>query len=540
MINYDQYALDFINKLDLKKTAKDEHHGSCPNCGGDDRFWIKNFDGQLIHNCRHCEFDERQPILRELGLIPESLSTSVPYHQKKNIPLLDGAKLDGDVVKVPISELKTGNHLGHQKIRPNGEKRYSTGMKKDGAGCFIGEKSNILYVCEGWATAVAIHKATGEQALFALDAKTMVKTVKDLDHPNIIIAADHDEVGIEAAKATGLPYALPENDGWDWWDAYNTSGIEVVKKQLKSLNGKNEFTLEGYEFLTGSELASETYEPIEYLYPDIIPTPNLVLLAGAPKLGKSWFAFLLIDKLTEKNHRVVYLANEDSNERLQKRYTEVVDFPSDKILFLGGLSNDKKIPKGKNAHLFIRAIKQKHDPKVIIIDTMAAIRSANQKDNYNSIEDEFSAFRHLAHELDITIICVHHTKKKTDYEIEPLDSILGSQAIAGTVETVLVMQKIIGTKNVSLFVTGKDVEEQDLTLPWRYPGYSEPVLSSVAELGSAQIEVLSYIKDHPRCTQASIVNELGKSKAQVSEICGKLITKDLIRKYDQGLLVCTE
>ena len=68
----------------------------------------------------------------------------------------------------------------------------------------------------------------------------MVKTVKELDHPNIIIAADHDEAGIEAAKATGLPYALPEKEGWDWWDVYNTSGIEVVKKHLTILNGKNE------------------------------------------------------------------------------------------------------------------------------------------------------------------------------------------------------------------------------------------------------------------------------------------------------------
>ncbi len=99
---------------------------------------------------------------------------------------------------------------------------------KEGAGAFIGDPSEKLYVCEGWATAVTVHISTGEQALFALDAKTLPKTVKLLKHPNIVIAADNDAEGIEAARATGLPWAAPKRNGDDWWDIFDRDGKEAV------------------------------------------------------------------------------------------------------------------------------------------------------------------------------------------------------------------------------------------------------------------------------------------------------------------------
>lgn len=57
--------------------------------------------------------------------------------------------------------------------------------------------------------------STKKQVLFRLDAKTLVQTPKLLKHQNIVVAADNDEEGIRAAKATGLAYAVPEEEGLD-------------------------------------------------------------------------------------------------------------------------------------------------------------------------------------------------------------------------------------------------------------------------------------------------------------------------------------
>ena len=102
--------------------------------------------------------------------------------------------------------------------------------------------------------------------------------------------------------------------------------------------------------------------------------------------------------------------------------------------------------------------------------------------------------------------------------METLDSILGSQGIAATLDTILIMQAQTGTKDVNLFVTGKDVEQQELAL-------LGTILHSVSQ-------------DHPRCTQAAICAATYKQKSQVSKIVNQLIVRDLIRKKE-GVMICS-
>ena len=133
-----------------------------------------------------------------------------------------------------LVNVKTYKFAANQTILPSGKKIFSKGLVKEGVGAFIGKQSSRLYICEGWATAVAVHLATEQQALFALDAKTLPKTVKLLRHPDIVIAADNDDEGIAAAKATGLPFAMPEREGEDWWDVFDRDGKVAVMEVLSA------------------------------------------------------------------------------------------------------------------------------------------------------------------------------------------------------------------------------------------------------------------------------------------------------------------
>ena len=42
------------------------------------------------------------------------------------------------------------------------------------------------------------------------------------------MTADNDEEGIRAAKAPGLPYTVPEEEGLDWWDIWTHDGDQAV------------------------------------------------------------------------------------------------------------------------------------------------------------------------------------------------------------------------------------------------------------------------------------------------------------------------
>ena len=122
--------------------------------------------------------------------------------------------------------------------------------------------------------------------------------------------------------------------------------------------------------------------------------------------------------------------------------------------------------------------------------------------------------------------------------MEPLNSILGSQGIATTLDTNLIMQAQTGTKDVNLLVTGKDVQQQDLALKWSYPSFSETSPSATASLGQAQEQVYDYIRNHTYCTQAAICDATNKQESQVSDIVKKLITHDLILRKER-MLICS-
>ena len=51
---WSEFGQTIINNLELKKTSQGEFHGPCPSCSGTDRFWIKEFQGEVMVNCRKC------------------------------------------------------------------------------------------------------------------------------------------------------------------------------------------------------------------------------------------------------------------------------------------------------------------------------------------------------------------------------------------------------------------------------------------------------------------------------------------------------
>ena len=153
-----------------------------------------------------------------------------------------------------------------------------------------------------------------------------------------------------------------------------------------------------------------------------------------------------------------------------------------------------------------------------------------------SVNDFWDWYK-LAHELGIAVVAVHHNRKKTDTDGSPLDAILGSQGISATVETILILQQVVGSQSIDLFVTGKDIVEQELRYEWQSPGFAAAGETIEAELGSFQKACLDHIRDHPRCKQYAIAEETKRSKGQVSEAIVKLIERGLVTKADDGNLI---
>ena len=87
---------------------------------------------------------------------------------------------------------------------------------------------------------------------------------------------------------------------------------EQVHSEVRT---SDEFVLDQFEFLTGSELLAKYHEPLVFLYEEIITTPSLVLLSGPSKKGKSWYILHIANEPQKARHQICYLSKEDNAKR---------------------------------------------------------------------------------------------------------------------------------------------------------------------------------------------------------------------------------
>ena len=295
--SYDLHADAVIQTYSLKQKSGKEHGDKpCPNCGGTDRFWINEHEGNLMHHCRkECDFSERQAALQRDGALPidaystpneeHRISEQTAYHLQKRIDLQgSGAVCDGNTVVIELFDIVTGEPRGKQFIKPDGSKKFTPKLQKEGTGAFIGTFTDVIYVTEGWADAVIVHRATGQQVLFALDAGNIPKTAAILQSMGrkVIVAADADEVGVQAAKASGAPYAVP-SIGKDWWDVFDEYGLEAVAQGLAGASRTP--TLQLFDHVLDVSL-----DPPKWLIDGILPEYAMTALVAPSYTGKSYLA----------------------------------------------------------------------------------------------------------------------------------------------------------------------------------------------------------------------------------------------------------
>ena len=87
-------------------------------------------------------------------------------------------------------------------------------------------------------------------------------------------------------------------------------------------------------------LQSTAYEPVSFVVDDLLPQ-GLHLLAGAPKIGKSFLVLQMAYQVSmgtpflgfsSRQGTVLYLALEDTCERLQKRLAQMTEQDSEHLI----------------------------------------------------------------------------------------------------------------------------------------------------------------------------------------------------------------
>jgi hypothetical protein len=225
---------------------------------------------------------------------------------------------------------------------------------------------------------------------------------------------------------------------------------------------------------------------------------GLHLLAGSPKIGKSWLALWLCNQVSagekvwefdSQKCGTLYISLEDTIDRLHLRLSRIADSGSKDTLFATTADN---LATGLIEQLE-GFVKTYPDTGLIVIDTFQRIRDCENESTYANDYREVAKIKALADRHKIAVLLIHHLRKAPDSD--PFNMVSGSTGIIGAVDSIYVLEKAKRTENAAmLHVTGRDIEDMQIKLEfdrdppvWRFTGYgnsnqkgTDPVIPQIS------------------------------------------------------------
>ena len=250
--------------------------------------------------------------------------------------------------------------------------------------------------------------------------------------------------------------------------------------------------------ITAEDLQNRTYDPTPFLVDELIPE-GLHILAGAPKIGKSWLALWLclcvsqgqpLWNFATTQGEVLYLSLEDSFQRIQTRLFDLTeDAPS--TLHFAIMADTLKRGLEQQIEQFLA---EHPNTKLVVIDTLQRVRSAGSDSNlYANDYQDIGLLKKLADNQHIAILLIHHLRKLHDDD--PMNMISGSTGLSGAADSTFVLQKSSRLANIaSLHCTGRDIPDRTLKLELGEDDHVWKLLSdSKACSGDSKISALQLV-----------------------------------------------
>lgn len=215
-------------------------------------------------------------------------------------------------------------------------------------------------------------------------------------------------------------------------------------------------------------LMTTVLPPTKFVVERLLPE-GLHILAGAPKIGKSWLALWLclcvakgesVWDFAVTKGTVLYLCLEDSLTRIQNRLFRITEDAPDTLHFAtlagsigGGLEDQLK-----------GFLTEHPGTALVVIDTLQKVRHPGENANpYASDYRDITALKRLADECGIAILLIHHLRKMNDED--PLNMISGTTGISGATDSSFVLkERKRGSGEATLYCTGRDIEYRELPL----------------------------------------------------------------------------
>lgn len=259
----------------------------------------------------------------------------------------------------------------------------------------------------------------------------------------------------------------------------------------------------GPALISAADLMRKVFPEPRWAVPDVIPE-GLTILAGAPKLGKSWLALNIgaaialggraIGKIPVQGGDVLYLALEDTPRRLQDRLRRTL--PDGSLPERLAIATSwPTLADGGAAHI-AGWLANHPDARLVIIDTFQKLRGpvATNTNQYAADYEAAGEFKRLADLYGVAFVVVHHTRKAT--ADDPLDMVSGTQGLSGAADSTCILRKQPGKADAAMYIRGRDVPEADHALTFDAVTCTWTMLGDAGEyrLSEERREILDILR----------------------------------------------
>lgn len=290
--------------------------------------------------------------------------------------------------------------------------------------------------------------------------------------------------------------------------------------------------------ITSQELLDKEFTDPAWIVDKLLPE-GMLLLAGKPKIGKSWLALQIAASVSmgvdflhhfpTTRSKVLFLALEDTERRLRKRYDMIKGFGSENLIFYTdwarGLPGLKAVEE---------RLKQFPETKLIVIDTLARFLPDIDFNSYSETYPVVSSIKHLSDKYGVNILASHHTRKSASDDF--LDTVTGSNAFTGATDATMILTRGRGEADGFIVATGRDMEDVDIALRlvkdegWQYLGGGKE-----HRLSESKREIIEALTEATEPITPKDVSSIVKGDhGNIKMIMYRMEREGLIRKTGYG------
>jgi RecA-family ATPase len=294
--------------------------------------------------------------------------------------------------------------------------------------------------------------------------------------------------------------------------------------------------------LTAEQLLEENWPEPTWAVPGILPV-GLNLLAGPPKVGKSWLALQIaqavstggtvLDERVEQGS-VLYLALEDPPRRMHDRMKKQgwTRQGISRFLTLGRFQDaigDLSKAGGRGLAQYVRS----ESYRLLVIDTFSRAFSGDQNE-VDVMTSVLVPIQQLAHEHNCAVLLIDHHRKATGEAHDPIADVIGGTAKGAMADTILGLYHERGKTSAHLTITGREVAYKSLDIYMDWMTGVWQMAEGEHKLSPEQRRTYNTLRSMIQMSNGMLAKDLQRHPGSVLKDLNELHAKGLVVKLENG------